>query len=72
VISTKYNSAKEVENYYRVAYKAADDIQEDVFIVWEPRAGLTYHAKLSYIVPASQADEWEKINGEHIQWRHKQ
>jgi hypothetical protein len=67
----KHNSKKEVENYYRVAYQVADDFQEDVFIIWEPRSGMEYHPGLTYIVPASSADQWEVTNGEKIQWRHK-
>ena len=69
--ATKFNTQKDTQNYYFMAYKIADDFMEDVMIIWEPRAGMEYHSGLSYIVPVSCADAWEIANGQRIAWRLK-
>lgn len=67
----KYNTETEIRNYYQWAYRIADDKRENLYIIWQPREGLSYHQKLTYIVMESKADGWEQENGEFIQWRYR-
>ena len=66
--TTKFSDER--TNYYRIAYQIADDEQQDVFIIWNPRVGMTYQQGLPYIVMLSEADSWDVAHGERIQWRY--
>lgn len=61
----------DVADMLRRAYRTADELEENVYLVLEPRSGGGYHSDLPYIVQESMADAYERANGRFIQWRIK-
>ncbi len=49
-----------------LAYRLADDQQEDVYIISKPPPGMTYQPTLPYCVFSGEASDWEKANGERV------
>lgn len=53
----------------RRAYRTADELRENVYLVLEPRSGGGYQSDLPYIVQESVADAYDRDHGQFIQWR---
>lgn len=62
---------KERVSLLKAAYKVADEAKENVYLITKARDKLDTSEVIPYIVLESQADAWDKANGELIVFRVK-